>query len=382
VRRTIYGEDHEAFRVMIREFLEKEVVPVYPEWLEAGIVPKEFFKKLGSIGVIGMNMPLEYGGGAQRDFAFNAILQEEAARALVMLGTLRVHMEVCLPYFMRYANDEQKSRWFPKLVSGEALSALALTEPDTGSDLAGVRTSAVREGEHFILNGSKTFITGGGLADLVIVLARTSADTAERREGLSLLVVEDGTAGFEKGRFLSKIGLRVQDTVELSFNDVHVPVSNLLGEEGRGFFQLGHNLPQERLAIAVGAVAQARAALEVTIEYVKNRVIFGQPVSHFQNTKFELAAVAAEIEAAECMIDRAIAELSEGVLSPVDAAKTKLFCTELQSRVVDRCLQLFGGYGYINDFPIARMYADARVSRIYGGTSEVMKSIISKSLGL
>jgi acyl-CoA dehydrogenase len=367
---------------MIREFLQKEVVPVYPEWLEQGIVPKEFFKKLGAIGVIGMNMPLEYGGGAQGDFAFNAILQEEAARALVMLGTLRVHMEVCLPYFMRYANEEQKSRWFPKLVSGEALAALALTEPDTGSDLAGVRTSAARDGEHYLLNGSKTFITGGRLADLVIVLARTTANTLERREGLSLLVVEDGTPGFEKGRILSKIGLRVQDTVELSFTDVRVPVSNLLGEEGRGFFQLGHNLPQERLAIAVGAVAQARAALEVTIEYVKNRIIFDQPVSHFQNTKFELAAVATEIEAAECMIDCAVTELSNGVLSPVDAAKTKLFCTELQSRVVDRCLQLFGGYGYINDFPIARMYADARVSRIYGGTSEVMKSIISKSLGL
>jgi acyl-CoA dehydrogenase len=257
-----------------------------------------------------------------------------------------------------------------------------MTEPDTGSDLAGVRTAAVLDGNHYVLNGAKTFITGGLLADLVIVLARTSVDESNRRAGLTLLVVEDGMPGFVKGRKLDKLGCKVQDTGELSFTDVRVPVANRLGEEGAAFGYLGHNLPQERLAIAVGSVAQARAALAATVEYVSARKVFGTTVSSFQNTKFELAAMAAEIEAGQALLDRAISALVDGELDTVDAAKAKLFCTEMQGRVVDRCLQLFGGYGYIMEFPIARLYADARVTRIYGGTSEVMKSIISKSLGL
>jgi acyl-CoA dehydrogenase len=382
VRREIYDEEHEAFRGLVREFLKREVVPHFSAWEERGIVPKDFFRKLGDVGIIGMNMPVEYGGGGQSDYAFNAIIQEEAAYALVTLGTLRTHMDIILPYFRKYANLEQQSRWFPKLVKGEYLTAIAMTEPDTGSDLAGVRTSAVKDGDHYVVNGAKTFITGGELADLVIVLVRTENVLEQRRQGLSLLVVEDGTAGFTKGRRLPKLGLNVQDTVELSFEEVRVPIENLLGEEGQGFFQLGHNLSQERLAIAVGAVAQARAALNVTIEYVLERKVFGQTVSRFQNTKFELASVATDIEAAESMLDRAIRELTRGGLSPVDAAMVKLFSTEVQARATDRCLQLFGGYGYIKEYPIARLYADARVTRIYGGTSEVMKSIISKSLGL
>jgi acyl-CoA dehydrogenase len=382
VLRTIYNDDHEAFRQMFRDFLEREVVPVFPEWEKQGIVPKEFFKKLGDLGVIGLNMPVEFGGGGEDDYAYNAVVQEEAARAHVMLGTLRVHTEVNLPYFRAYANEEQRNRWFPKLVSGEHLTAIAMTEPDTGSDLAGIRTSAVRDGDHYVLNGSKTFITGGELADLVIVLARTDNSSENRRDGLSLLVVEHGMPGFVKGRRLEKIGLRVQDTVELAFNDVLVPVTNLLGEEGRAFSMLGKNLPSERLAIAVGAIAQSRAALEMTIAYVTERKVFGQTVSQFQNTKFELASVTTDIEAAECMLDHAIFQLSRHELSPVDAAKVKLFCTEVQARSIDRCLQLFGGSGYLTENHIARLYADARVTRIYGGTSEVMKSIISKSLGL
>jgi acyl-CoA dehydrogenase len=291
-------------------------------------------------------------------------------------------LDVVLPYFLTYADEEQRRRWFPGLANGELLTAIAMTEPGTGSDLAGIRTTGVRNGDYYIVNGAKTFITGGYLADLVVVVVRTSTDETDRRAGLTLLVVEAGMPGFTKGRMLDKLGLKAQDTTELSFTDVRVPVANRLGEEGQGFRYLGHNLPQERLAIAVGSVAQATAALTATIDYVKQRTVFGQKLSEFQNTRFELAAMATEIEAAQALLDRAIEAHVEGELDTFDAAKTKLFTSEVQARVVDRCLQLFGGYGYVNEFPIARLYADARVSRIYGGTSEVMKSIISKSLGL
>ncbi|HEY2207503.1 MAG TPA: acyl-CoA dehydrogenase family protein [Pseudonocardia sp.] len=382
MRRTGFGPEHEDFRRMIRDVLAKEVVPHFDDWLAAGVVPRGFFRDLGTLGVIGMALPEEYGGGGNTDFTYNAVLSEEAARALVSLGSLRVHMDVVVPYFLAYADADQRARWFPGLASGELLTAIAMTEPGTGSDLAGMSTSAVRDGDHWVLNGAKTFITGGAQADLVVVVARTARDESNRRNGLSLLVVEDGTPGFVKGRNLDKIGLKVQDTVELSFTDVRVPAANLLGEEGQAFGYLGHNLPQERLTIAMSSVAQARAALDTTVEYVRRRRVFGKAVAEFQNTKFELAAVAAEVEAGQALLDRALAEHVAGELTGVDAAKVKLFCTELQGRAVDRCLQLFGGYGYILEYPIARLYADARVSRIYGGTSEVMKTIISKSLGL
>jgi acyl-CoA dehydrogenase len=381
VKRTLFGPEHEAFRDMVRSFVAKEIVPDYPRWEEAGAPPRPVFRRLGELGVMGMNMPAEWGGSDQ-DYLYNAVLQEETARAGVVVGSLRTHLDVVLPYFRRYADRQQRERWFPGICAGELMTSIALTEPDTGSDLAGVRTSAVREGDRYILNGAKTYITGGSVADLVIVLCRTATDPANRRNGLTLLVVEDGMDGFRKGRKLPKIGLKAQDTVELSFTDVVVPVRNRLGEEDQAFGYLGANLPQERVAIAVGSVAQSRAALELTIEYAKTREVFGQPLSSFQNTKFELGAVAAEIEAGQALLDRGIEELVAGELTPADAAKVKLFCTELQGRVVDRCLQLFGGFGYITESPIARLYADARVSRIYGGTSEVMKSIIGKSLGL
>ncbi|MCX5044231.1 acyl-CoA dehydrogenase family protein [Aldersonia sp. NBC_00410] len=382
MRRHLYTADHEAFRELARKFVEKEVAPNYPAWEKAGQIPREVFKQLGSLGMLGVAIPEEYGGGGLPDYRYNAVLQEEAARALVTLGTVRTQLDVILPYFLEYANEEQRGRWFAGLATGELLTAVAMTEPGTGSDLAGVRTTAVRDGDLYVLNGAKTFITGGLLADLVIVVARTSTDPDNRRAGLSLLVVEDGMAGFERGRVLDKMGCRVQDTVELSFNDVRVPAANLLGAEGAAFGYLGHNLPQERITVAVGSVAQAKAAVAATIEYTKERKAFGQPVASFQNTKFELAGMTAELEAAQTMVDAAVAELVEGELSGADAAKVKLFCTELQGRVVDRCLQLFGGYGYMMEYPIARLYTDARVARIYAGTSEVMRTIIAKSLGL
>ncbi|MEH0580641.1 acyl-CoA dehydrogenase family protein [Streptomyces sp. B21-108] len=382
MRRDVFTADHEAFRELVREVVAKEVVPHYAEWEKAGRLPRSFFERLGSLGLLGMAVPEEYGGGGQPDYRYNVVLQEEAARALVTLGTVRTQLDVVLPYFLTYADDEQRRRWFPGLASGALLTAIAMTEPGTGSDLAGIRTTAVRDGDCYVLSGAKTFITGGLLADLVIVVARTSADPDDRRAGLTLLVVEDGMTGFTRGRMLDKMGIKTQDTVELAFDEVRVPTANRLGEEGRAFAYLGHNLPQERMTVAVGSVAQARAALDTTIAYVKERRVFGTPVASFQNTKFELAAVAAEIEAAQAVLDRAVLELAEGRLSGADAAKVKLFCTEMQARAVDRCLQLFGGYGYMVEYPISRLYADARITRIYAGTSEVMKVIIAKSLGL
>jgi acyl-CoA dehydrogenase len=382
MRRDIFTPDHEDFRKSVRDFVAKEVVPRYGAWEKAGQLPRDVFTQLGTLGVLGTAIPEEYGGAGLSDYRYNVVLQEEAARALVTLGTVRTQLDVILPYFLAYADAEQRERWFPGLATGKLLTAIAMTEPATGSDLAGIRTTAVRDGDEYVLSGAKTFITGGLLADLVIVVARTSADPANRRAGLTLLVVEDGMPGFTRGRVLDKIGIKAQDTVELSFDGVRVPVANRLGEEGEAFRYLGHNLPQERMTVAVGSVAQARAAVTTTIDYVKERKAFGTPVASFQNTKFELAAMAAELEAAQAMLDRAVLDLVDGELSGADAAKVKLFCTEMQGRVVDRCLQLFGGYGYILEYPIARLYTDARVARIYAGTSEVMKLIIAKSLGL
>lgn len=382
MRRELFTSDHEAFREVVRDFIAQEVVPHYASWEAAGHLPREFFLRLGALGALGMAIPEEYGGAGQADYRYNVVLQEEAARALVTLGTVRTQLDVILPYFLAYANEEQRRRWYLGLASGELLTAIAMTEPDTGSDLAGIRTTAQREGDHYVLSGAKTFITGGLLADLVIVVARTSSVPDDRRTGLTLLVVESGMPGFSRGRLLPKMGIKAQDTVELSFDSVRIPVENRLGEEGEAFRYLGHNLPQERMAVAVGSVAQVRAALTSTVEYVKERKAFGTPVASFQNTKFELAAVSAELEAAQTMVDRAVMDLVCGELSEADAARVKLFCTEMQARAVDRCLQLFGGYGYIMEYPIARLYTDARIARIYAGTSEVMKVIIGRSLGL
>lgn len=382
MRRGLFTEDHDAFRQLARDFVDRQVVPHYPEWEKAGRMPREAFEHMGSLGLLGMAIPEEYGGGGTPDYRYNVILQEEASRALVTLSTARTQLDVILPYFLHYANAEQRQRWFPGLAAGNILTAIAMTEPGTGSDLAGIRTTAIRDGDHWILNGAKTFITGGAQADLVIVVARTSTDVDDRRAGLTLLVVEDPMPGFTRGRELDKLGCKVQDTAELAFNDVRVPVANQLGNRDEAFGYLGHNLAQERLTVAVGAVSQARAAVSAAVDYTRTRKAFGTPVASFQNTKFELAACSAEVEAAQAMVDRAILDHVEGELGGADAARAKLFCTEMQGRVVDRCLQLFGGYGYIMEYPIARLYADARVTRIYAGTSELMKVIIAKSLGL
>ncbi|GAA1073494.1 acyl-CoA dehydrogenase family protein [Tsukamurella spumae] len=383
--RTIYTEDHEAFRDTLRSFIEAEVVPHFEEWYANGIVPKDFYRKLGELGIFGIEVPEEFGGAGEETFKYEAIIAEECARAGVSFGGSGVHVNLCLPYLMKYGTDEQKQRWLPGFVDGTNMFAIAMTEPGTGSDLAGMKTTAKLsdDGTHYVLNGSKTFITGGVNADRVIVCARTSPATAEdRRFGISLLVVDTTLPGYEVGRKLDKLGLKISDTAELSFTDVKVPVEDLLGEENKGFGYLGQNLPQERLSIANGAYAQAKAAIAFAQEYTEQRNIFGKPVASFQNTKFELAACKAKLDAMESSVDRGIELHDAGKLTAADAASLKLFCTEAASDVIDRCLQLHGGYGYMNEYPIARLYADNRVNRIYGGTSEVMKSIIAKDMGL
>ncbi|MBB1255050.1 acyl-CoA dehydrogenase family protein [Streptomyces alkaliterrae] len=385
MRRTVYNEDHEAFRQTIREFISEEVVPYYHEWEGQGFVPRELYRKLGELGVFGIEVPEEYGGAGETSFKFYAVITEECARAGVSFGGSSVHTALCLPYLLAYADEEQKRRWLPPFVSGEMMTAIAMTEPGTGSDLAGMQTTAKlsEDGTHYVLNGAKTFITGGVQADRVLVCARTSPATPEnRRGGISILVVDARSEGYTVGRTLDKLGLKTSDTAELSFNDVRVPVEDLLGEEGRGFEYLTHNLPQERLGIAVGAYAQAAAAVRFAHEYVRERTVFGQPVAAFQNTKFVLADCKADVDAMEAVVDRALEAHEQAALGAADAASAKLFTTETAARVIDKCLQLHGGYGYMREYPIARLYADTRVSRIYGGTSEVMRSIIAKSMGL
>ncbi|NGN67192.1 acyl-CoA dehydrogenase [Streptomyces sp. A7024] len=385
MKRTVFNEDHEAFRETIRAFIEAEVVPVYDEWFAAGQAPREFYYKLGELGIFGINVPEEFGGAGLDTHKFEAVLYEETARAGVQFGGSGVHVLLALPYIKMLADDEQKKRYLPKFVSGEEMWALAMTEPGTGSDLAGMKTSAKlsEDGTHYVLNGAKTFITGGVHADRVIVCARTAPPREDdRRYGISLFAVDTKAEGYSIGRKLDKLGLRTSDTAELAFVDVKVPVEDLMGEENKGFYYLGQNLPSERWGIAFGAYAQAAAAVRFAQEYVTDRTVFGKTVASFQNTKFELAACQAEVDAAQAVADRALEALDEGELTAAEAASAKLFNTEVAHRVIDRCLQLHGGYGYMNEYPIARLYADNRVNRIYGGTSEVMKSIIAKSMGL
>ncbi|MFD4829350.1 acyl-CoA dehydrogenase family protein [Streptomyces uncialis] len=385
MKRTLYDEDHESFRQTIRTFIEKEAAPYIHEWERDGQVPRRVFGRLGELGALGFGIPEEYGGLGPTSYKFQAIIHEEVARAGASLGHHHVNTGVVLPYLLRLANEEQRRRWLPGCASGDILLAIAMTEPGTGSDLAGIRTSAKRseDGTHYVLNGAKTFITGGAVSDLVLVVCRTSPyDPGDRRAGLSILVVPSRSEGFAVGRRMDKIGRHSMDTAELSFTDVEVPVEDLLGEEGGAFSYLSQNLPRERLSIGVAGVAQARAAIRFATAYVREREVFGKPVAAFQNTKFVLAECAAELEAAEAMADRGVELDDTDELTAVDAAKIKLFCTEAAGRIVDRCLQLHGGYGYMTEYPIARLYADTRVSRIYGGTSEVMKSIIAKHMGL
>ncbi|GAA2337237.1 acyl-CoA dehydrogenase family protein [Streptomyces kunmingensis] len=385
MRRTVFNEDHEAFRETLRAFIEAEVVPHYDEWFQQGVVPRELYAKMAELGLFGINVPEDYDGAGLDTHKFEAIQYEETARAGVSFGGSGVHVLLALPYIKMLATDEQKKRYLPNFVSGEEMWALAMTEPGTGSDVAGMKTTAKLsdDGTHYVLNGSKTFITGGVHADRVIVCARTSAPREDdRRFGISLFAVDTKSEGYSIGRKLDKLGLRTSDTAELAFVDVKVPAEDLLGEENKGFGYLGTNLASERWGIAYGAYAQAKAAVRFAKEYVQERTVFGKPVASFQNTKFELAACQAEVDAAEAVADRALEALDAGELTAAEAASAKLFCTEVAHRVIDRCLQLHGGYGFMNEYPIARLYADNRVNRIYGGTSEVMKMIIAKNMGL
>jgi acyl-CoA dehydrogenase len=383
VRRTVFTEDHETFRASVRAFLTKEVQPHYASWAEAGLVDRGVYTKAIQAGLTCLSIPEQYGGAGEPSFTYSAVFIEENILADCNLGALRVHAEICLPYLHAYANDEQRQRWFPAIANGELILAIAMTEPGTGSDLAGMATTARLDGDHYVLNGAKTFISGGANADRVLVVARTSpVDPANRRAGLSMFVVDTTAPGFTVGRNLKKIGLATQDTVELSFEDVRVPAQDLLGEEGEAFGYLSHNLPQERLTIGVSSLAAATRALQLATAYVQERKVFGQPVASFQNTKFVLAECATDITAGEALLDKALEAHDRGELTAADSARIKLFMTEMQGRVVDKCLQVHGGYGYILEYPIAGLYVDARVSRIYGGTNEVMKTIIAKSIGL
>jgi alkylation response protein AidB-like acyl-CoA dehydrogenase len=382
VQRNLFDDEHEQFRDSFRRWLTREVVPHHQEWETAGCVPRQLFAAAGSLGFLGMAVPEEFGGGGVDDFRYNLVLIEEVQAAGVAgsgLG-LTLHNDICLPYFLRYCTDEQRRRWLPGIASGELITAIAMTEPGMGSDLASMSTTAIRDGDHYLLNGSKTFITNGINADLVITAVKT--DPSQRHAGMSLVVLERGMDGFQRGRNLDKIGMHAQDTAELFFADVSVPTGNLLGEEGKGFAQLVANLPQERLSIAAAGVAAAKAALDWTLEYVTQRQAFGQAVGSFQNSRFELAEVATEVELGQTYVDRCVLGLNRGDLTAEEAAMAKWWCTELQKRTADRCLQLFGGYGYMAEYPIARAFVDARITTIYGGTTEIMKEIIGRKLGL
>ena len=376
----IYDETHDLFRASFRSFVEAEIVPRHEEFEAAGIADREIYAAAGEHGFVGMAVPEEHGGGGSDDFRFNAIISEELAACGIGgagLG-LTLHNDITTPYFVEYCTEEQAARWLPGIASGQLITAVAMTEPGTGSDLAGIATTAVRDGDEWVLNGAKTFITNGINSDLVIVACRTDPDAG--RAGMSLLVVERGMPGFERGRNLDKIGQHSADTAELFFDDVRVPAANVLGEPGRAFEYLSFNLAQERLSIGLWGLAAARAALGWTVDYVKEREAFGQPLASFQNTKFELADMATAVDVTTPFIDQCVLQLNEGTLSPGTAAQAKLWGTELQNDVVDRCLQLFGGYGFMTEYPIARAYVDARVTTIYGGTSEIMKTIISKDV--
>ena len=382
MRRALFEDLHEDFRASFRTFLEREVAPRYMDWEREGIVPRETYAAAGRGGFLAMAVPESHGGAGAEDFRLNLVIGEECQRGgLGSFGLgITLHNDICLPYFLSYCNEEQRERWLPGIVSGELITAIAMTEPGIGSDLAGMSTSARREDGHYVVNGSKTFITNGINADLVITAVKT--DPSERHRGISLLVLERGMEGFERGRNLEKIGQHGQDTAELSFDGVRVPEANLLGEEGRGFLYLVSNLPQERLSIAASAVAAVEAMLGWTLDYVRERKAFGQTIGSFQNTRFELAELHGEAQIARTFIDRCALALDAGELTPEEAATAKWWCTDLQGRVADRCLQLFGGYGYMVEYPIARAYADARVTRIYGGANEIMKEIVGRSLGL
>jgi acyl-CoA dehydrogenase len=378
VKRRIFTPEHDAFREVVRTFAEKEIAPHNERWEAAGIVDREVWLAAGRQGLLGIAVPEEYGGGGTTDPRYALVMAEELAKAGASGPGFSVHNDIIGPYLLSLATEEQQQRWLPGFCSGEIITAIAMSEPGAGSDLQGIRTTATPapDGDGWILNGQKTFISNGILSDLVIVVARTDPDAGHR--GISLLVVERGMAGFERGRNLDKIGLKAQDTAELFFSDVHVPRANLLGEEGGGFVHLMQNLPAERLSIAIVAIAAAETVFEMTATYCRERQAFGRPIGSFQHNRFVLAEMATEIEIGRTFIDRCVMEPE---LDAQTAAMAKWWCTELQKRVVDQCLQLHGGYGYMSEYPISKAYLDSRVQTIYGGTTEIMKELIGRTMG-
>jgi alkylation response protein AidB-like acyl-CoA dehydrogenase len=378
--RPILEPEHESFRQTARSFLEKEVVPHHAGWEAEGIVPRELWSKAGSVGLLCFDVAEEYGGAGVRDFRYNMVLAEELTRAGASGPGFPVHSDIIVPYLSSLGTEEQKRRWLPGCVSGETITAIAMTEPGAGSDLQGIRTTAVDKGDHYVLRGSKTFISNGILADLVIVVARTDPEAGHK--GISLLVVERGMVGFERGRNLDKLGLKAQDTAELFFDDVEVPKDNLLGEEGSGFVALMENLPQERLSIAMLAAAACEHILELSLTYAQEREAFGRPIGKFQHNRFLIAEMATESRIARVFVDDCVRLHNEGRLDASGASMAKWWTTELQTKLVDRAVQLHGGYGYMSEFPIARAFVDSRIQTIYGGTTEIQKEIIGRSLGI
>lgn len=378
MNRTLYEDEHDGFRDSFRRFLGAEVVPHYLKWEKDGLVPHDVFERAGGLGFLGMEIPEELGGAGVSDFRFKAVISEEISRVGVPSLGIPLHNDVCVPYYLSYASEEQRHRWLPQMASGESVCAIAMTEPGVGSDLASLRTVARETEDGYVVNGSKIFITNGHNADLVITAVKT--DPAAGRRGISLLVLERGMDGFRRGRNLEKIGQHAQDTAELFFDDVLVPKENLLGEAGEGFRYLMANLAEERLSLAIGSIASAEAAVAMTKDYVDQRDAFGGRLGQLQTVRFALAQLHTEIEITQCHVDRCILALNAGELSAVDAAKAKWACSELQGRVLDRCLQLHGGYGYMQEYPIARAFVDGRVYRIAGGASEVMLEIIARSM--
>jgi alkylation response protein AidB-like acyl-CoA dehydrogenase len=379
MRRTIFEPEHDEFRSTARTFFEKECVPYVEKWEHQGMVDRDAWVKAGEQGLLGWELPEQYGGMGLKDFRFNAIISEEfygTGTAGIGLG---VQNDILAPYFANLTTDEQQARWVPGLVSGELISAIAMSEPGAGSDLASVRTTARRDGEHYVVNGAKTFISNGILADIVLVVAKTDPDAGHR--GISIIAVERGMAGFTRGRNLDKIGQKSADTAELFFDEVRVPVDNLIGEENRGFYHLMGNLPAERLGIAIHAVSQARRALVLTRQYATERKAFGNPIGTFQVNRHALAEMQTKIDVMQVYVDRCITALNERELTAEEAAGAKWWATETQWEILDRCLQLYGGYGYMNEYEIARLWRDARVQRLYGGTNEIMKDIIGRKMG-
>jgi acyl-CoA dehydrogenase len=377
IERTLFDNDHEIFRDTVRRFIEEEISPNHAEWEKDGKISREAWLKAGELGLLCASMPEEYGGGGV-DRTFSVILMEELARAGASGPGFGLHSEIVAPYINAYGSEGQKRYFLPKMAKGEMIGAIAMTEPGTGSDLQGVRTTALKDGNELVINGSKTFITNGNMADVVIVVCKTDPDAGAK--GTSLVLVEAGTEGFRKGRNLEKIGLKAQDTSELFFDDVRVPMTNILGEEGKGFIYLMQELAWERLQVSVGAVANMEAALEWTIDYTKQREAFGEPIINQQNTQFKLAEVKTQVTVARTFVDKLIGLMLEDKLDAETAAMAKWWTSDLQCKMIDECLQLHGGYGYMWEFPIARAWADARVQPIYAGTNEIMKVIIGRGL--